>query len=222
MDTMVITTNKPINELMLQIVKDGFEEQKGISVLRVYSYDDNIYGIYVNDIHESLSFSQVPLMNMSTDIDGHNIFMMELGLLLRLIYSNGSVQMFNILHEVGDVSLPNILNDNFTKLFDLSCNNPPLQLSSFQLIKWIDDFNDGNLNISLDDLMDMVEHFMVIEPLDIDISDRSSEVVMKNTLNMVKQELKSRRFKKVTEATISKIDKLFVELQLDLYMTDEK
>ena len=161
-------------------------------------------------------------MNMSTDIDGHNIFMMELGLLLRLIYSNGSVQMFNILHEVGDVSLPNILNDNFTKLFDLSCNNPPLQLSSFQLIKWIDDFNDGNLNISLDDLMDMVEHFMVIEPLDIDISDRSSEVVMKNTLNMVKQELKSRRFKKVTEATISKIDKLFVELQLDLYMTDEK
>lgn len=218
----MITTNKPINELMLQIVKDGFEEQKGISVLRVYSYDDNIYGIYVNDIHESLSFSQVPLMNMSTDIDGHNIFMMELGLLLRLIYSNGSVQMFNILHEVGDVSLPNILNDNFTKLFDLSCNNPPLQLSSFQLIKWIDDFNDGNLNISLDDLMDMVEHFMVIEPLDIDISDRSSEVVMKNTLNMVKQELKSRRFKKVTEATISKIDKLFVELQLDLYMTDEK
>lgn len=218
----MITTNKPIDELTLQIVKDGFEEQKGISVLRVYSYDDNIYGIYVNDIHESLSFSQVPLMNMSTDIDGHNIFMMELGLLLRLIYSNGSVQMFNILHEVGDVSLPNISNDNFTKLFDLSCNNPPLQLSSFQLIKWIDDFNDGNLNISLDDLMDMVEHFMVIEPLDIDISDRSSEVVMKNTLNMVKQELKSRRFKKVTEATISKIDKLFVELQIDLYITDDK
>ena len=45
---------------------------------------------------------------------------------------------------------------------------------------------------------------------------------MKNNLNLVKQELKSKNFKKITEATISKMDKLFIKLQIDLYMTDNK
>ena len=63
---------------------------------------------------------------------------------------------------------------------------------------------------------------MEVEPLDIDVSDKSSEVMMKNNLNLIKQELKSRKFKKVTEAIINKIDLLFVNLHMDLYMTDDK
>ena len=104
----------------------------------------------------------------------------------------------------------------------ISYDNPPLQLSSFHLINWIDELNNGNLNMSTIDLIEMVENFMLIEPLDVDVSDKSSEALMKNNLNLVKQELKSKNFKKITEATINAIDKLFIKLQLDLYMTDNK
>lgn len=218
---MEITTNKPVDKTTLQIVKESFEEQKNVRVLSIYEWNNDIYGIYINTPYESLSFVQKPLSNMTTDIDGHNIFMMELGLLLILIYQNGSVQMFNFLHGNSNIKIIDT-SDIFHSLIELSYDNPPLQLSSFQLINWIDNLDDDNLNISIFDLIEMVENFITIEPLDVDVSDKSSESVMKNNLNLVKQELKSKNFKKITEATISKIDKLFVELQLDLYITDNR
>ena len=218
---MEITTNKPVDRTTLQVVKESFEEQKNIHVLSIYEWNNDIYGIYINNPIDSLSFTAAPLTNMHTDIDGHNIFMIELGLLLILIYQNGSVQMFNLLHGKSNIKI-NDASDDFEKLMQLSYDNPPLQLSSFQLINWIDELNNGNLNMSTIDLIEMVENFIEIEPLDVDVSDKSSESLMKNNLNLVKQELKGKSFKKITEATISKIDKLFVKLQLDLYMTDDK
>ena len=218
---MEITTNKPVDKTTLQIVKESFEEQKNVQVLSIYNWGNDIYGVYINTPYESLSFVQRPLTNMTTDIDGHNIFMMELGLLLLIIYQNGSVQMFNFLHGGGSMKIIDA-SDTFEELMQLSYDNPPLQLSSFQLINWIDELNNNNLKMSTIDLIEMVENFMEIEPLDVDVSDKSSESLMKNNLNLVKQELKTRNFKKITEATISKIDKLFVKLQLDLYMTDDK
>ena len=221
MDTMEITTNKPLNLTTLQIVKEGFEEQKNVHVVSIYEWDNNIYGIYINNPIDSLSFSNTPLTNMHTDIDGHNIFMMELGLLLILIYQNGSMQMFNLLHGGSNIKI-NDTSDDFAELMQISYDNPPLQLSSFHLINWIDELNNGNLNMSTIDLIEMVENFMLIEPLDVDVSDKSSEALMKNNLNLVKQELKSKNFKKITETTINAIDKLFIKLQLDLYITDDK
>lgn len=221
MDTMEITTNKPVDKTTLEIVKESFEEQKNVYVLSLYEWNNDIYGVYINNLHDSLSFIQAPLTNMTTDIDGHNIFMIELGLLLILIYQNGSVQMFNLLHGGSNMKLMNS-SDTFQNLMQISYDNPPLQLSSFQLINWIDKLDSDDLNMSTIDLIEMVENFIQIEPLDIDVSDKSSESLMKNNLNLVKQELKNRTFKKITEATINKIDKLFIQLQLDLYMTDEK
>lgn len=217
---MEITTNKTIDKATLQIVKESFEEQKNIHVLLIYEWKNNIYGVYVSNLYDALSFIQAPLTNMSTDIDGHNIFMIELGLLLLLIYQNGSMQMFNMLHSGSNMVLVDDSED-FKNLLQISYDNPPLQLSSFQLINWIDRLNSGDLNMSTIDLIDMVDNFMQVEPLDIDISDKSSESLMKNNLNLVKQELKNKKFKKITEAVVNRIDKLFVKIQLDLYMTDD-
>lgn len=217
---MEITTNKAIDKATLQIVKESFEEQKNIHVLLIYEWKNNIYGVYVSNLYDALSFIQAPLTNMSTDIDGHNIFMIELGLLLLLIYQNGSMQMFNMLHSGSDMVLVDDSED-FKNLLQISYDNPPLQLSSFQLINWIDRLNSGDLNMSTIDLIDMVDNFMQVEPLDVDISDKSSESLMKNNLNLVKQELKNKKFKKITEAVVNRIDKLFVKIQLDLYMTDD-
>ncbi len=219
MNTMAITTNKKVDETTLRIVKESFEEQKNVYVLSIYEKDNDIYGIYINNLYDSLSFIQAPLTNMHTDIDGHNIFMMELGLLLTLIYQNGSVQMFNILAHPPSIDCS---NDLFLDLLSLCVNNPPLNLSSFHLIKWIDKLNSGDLNMSTIDLIDMVEEFDKVDPLDVDVSDKSNESLMKNNLNLVRQELMEKKYDKITEATINKIDKMFIQLQLDLYTTDDK
>lgn len=219
MDMMGTTTNRPITKTTLNIVKESFEEQKGIKILSLYEKDNDIYGVYINPLQESLSFLTIPLTNMSTDIDGHNIFLMELGVLLHLIYHNGSMQMYNWLINKSLINLPNKLFDD---LIDKCVTNPPLELSSFQLIKWIEELNDGNLNMSTIDLIKMVQYFDKIDPLDIDVEVSDSEPYMKNQLNEVRQILKTRKYKKISEKIMNEIDYLFVKLQIDLYMTDDK
>ena len=51
---MEITPNKPITEETLHIVKDSFEEAKGIKVLSLYVEDGIIYGIYRKDNYSKL------------------------------------------------------------------------------------------------------------------------------------------------------------------------
>ena len=209
--------SKEIDKQMLEIVKEGFEEQKHIDVVSIYAWNDDIYGVYINRPTDSLSFIKAPLYNMHTDIEGHNIFMMELGELLYYIYDKASIQMYNWL--INPSALPCQFSSCFDDLLSICIANPPLQLSSFQLIKWIDRLNDGDINYSANDLIDMVEQFMTIEPLDIDVSDKSNEFVMKNNLNKVKQLLMEKKYDKIDELTIYEIDKLYVKLQMQsIYM----
>lgn len=209
--------SKEIDKQMLEIVKEGFEEQKHIDVVSIYAWNDDIYGVYINRPTDSLSFIKAPLYNMHTDIEGHNIFMMELGELLYYIYDKASIQMYNWL--INPSALPCQFSSCFNDLLSICIANPPLQLSSFQLIKWIDRLNDGDINYSANDLIDMVEQFMTIEPLDIDVSDKSNEVVIKNNLNKVKQLLMEKKYDKIDELTIYEIDKLYVKLQMQsIYM----
>lgn len=211
--------NKPVTTTMLKIVKDGFEEEKNVKVLSIFEEDDTIYGVYITPITEALSFLKDPLYNMSTDIDGHDIYMTELGTLLIASYKHGSMKMYNLLTHDSDIKIENEL---FHELISNCINNPPLNLSSFRIIRYIDMMNEGTLQISTSDLIKMAEDFMIIDPLDIDVSDKSSEVLMKNNLNMIKQELRQKNYSKISEKVLNEIDNLFIYLQLDLYITDDK
>lgn len=202
-----------IDKKIFNIVKEGFEEQKGIKVLSIYEWNNDIYGVYINNPIDSLSFIKAPLYNMHTDIEGRNIFMMELGELLYFSYDKASIQMYNWLINPSEIKSDS--EEIFNKLIDICKSNPPLQLSSFHLIKWIDKLNDGDINYSANDLIDMVEHFMTIEPLDIDVSDKSNEIIIKNNLNKVKQLLMEKKYDKIDELTIHQIDKLYVKLQME-------
>ena len=104
--------SKEIDKQMLEIVKEGFEEQKHIDVVSIYAWNDDIYGVYINRPTDSLSFIKAPLYNMHTDIEGHNIFMMELGELLYYIYDKASIQMYNWLIN------PSALPCQFSSCFD--------------------------------------------------------------------------------------------------------
>lgn len=220
MNMMAITPkNRKVDLNTLNIVRESFEEQKGIKILSIYSKDNDIYGVYIAPLNQLLSFIEQPLYSMSTDIDGHNIFMMELGSLLHLIYHNGSIQMYQWLIHKSDID---ISYHHFDKLLEYCEANPPYDLAKFHLIKWIDELNDGNLNMSTFDLVDMVKIFMENEPLDIDFDDNDSEIILKNKLNKVSQELKSKKYNKISERIMRLIDKEFINLQIDLYISDNK
>ena len=60
------------------------------------------------------------------------------------------------------------------------------------------------------------------EPLDIDFDDNDSEIILKNKLNKVSQELKSKKYNKISERIMRLIDKEFINLQIDLYISDNK
>ena len=94
---MEIIKNRKITEDLLKIVHNGFEEQKDITILSLYHEDDIIYGIYILPLSQSLSFNQEPLLNMTTDIDGFQIVMYELGQVLLHAYNIGILQYFDML-----------------------------------------------------------------------------------------------------------------------------
>lgn len=207
---MEITTNKPLNKNTLNIIKNGFEEQKKVTVLSLYEDNNDVYGIYINPLSQLLSFVEQPLYSMSTDIDGHNIFMMELGSLLHLIYHNASMQMYQWLCHPSDLIIP---NDDFDKLVSLCETYPPYNLASFHLINWVAELNNGNLNMSTFDLVDMFKIFMKNEPLDIDFDASTDEIYLKNQLNQASQILKTKKYKKISEAEMHQIDRTFINLQ---------
>ena len=211
---MEITTNKPLNLHTLQIIKDGFEEQKNVIVLSLYAENNDVYGIYLNPLSQLLSFIEQPLYSMSTDIDGHNIFMMELGSLLHLVYHNASIQMYQWLCHPSDII---IRNEDFDTLIEYCEEYQPYQLASFHLINWVEELNNGNLNMSTFDLVDMFKIFMKNEPLDIDFNTSQEEVYLKNQLNQASQLLKTKEYKKITEAEMHKIDNSFITLQINSF-----
>ena len=151
--------SRPITTKMLKIVKEGFEEEKNVKVLSIFEKDNDIYGIYITPITEALSFLKDPLYNMTTDIDGHNIYMMELGMLLIASYRHGLMRMYNWLVHESDIKIENEL---FNDLINICIDNPPLLLSSFNIIKMIDKVNEGSLLEALIDLVELVEEFIVI------------------------------------------------------------
>lgn len=211
---MEITTNKPLNLHTLQIIKDGFEEQKNVIVLSLYAENNDVYGIYLNPLSQLLSFIEQPLYSMSTDIDGHNIFMMELGSLLHLAYHNASIQMYQWLCHPSDII---IRNEDFDTLIEYCEEYQPYQLASFHLINWVEELNNGNLNMSTFDLVDMFKIFMKNEPLDVDFNTSQEEVYLKNQLNQASQLLKTKKYKKITEAEMHKIDNSFITLQINSF-----
>ena len=60
MNMMAITPkNRKVDLNTLNIVRESFEEQKGIKVLSIYSKDNDIYGVYIAPLNQLLSYSYI-------------------------------------------------------------------------------------------------------------------------------------------------------------------
>lgn len=219
---MEITTNRPITEDILTIIKDSFEEQKGIKVLSLFVKDNDAVGIYILPPQQSLSFVEVPLLDMTTDFDGHQIFMFELGQLLQFAYRYGEINHFSTLVTPSDIK---IVNDLFNTLIDKCLNNPPIHRINLSLIEWFERTDEVH-RIRTESFNKICTNYNALfGGIDVDntinTKDNDEAYILKQFRDAA-QQLKEMKTKKVSEAIIYELDKIFVQLQIDLYSTDGK
>ena len=212
-----------INELT-QIIKDSFEEQKGIKVLslRFNKRKNTFFGIYVLPLEQSLSFKEEPLLDMTTDIDGHRIIMQELGQILLYSYNFGSVEDYMILTQLILQDDFEISNPIYDELLDLCRHNVPLQRFGIRLINWIE-LTDEVHKVRTKTFVDACDDYHIYDSLEYDRElEYKDDIYIQQQFKDVANQLKHKNHNKITEATIEKINQLYIQLQVDLYITDNK
>lgn len=213
--------SRPITKEILTIVKESFEEQKGIKVLSVYADGCKIHGVYILPLEQSLSFQEEPLLDMVTDIDGRMIIMEELGQLLLYAYKLGSIEHFMKLTHVSDIDISSKL---FSDLVSKCLSNPPLQLIDARLIEWCERTDEVH-PVRTQSFINSCKSYKKLDELDVDLvinTHDNDEAYILQQFRIVAEQLKHKKHKKISELTMYEINKLYIELQVDLYMTDKK
>lgn len=206
---------------LLTIVKDSFEEQKDIKILSLYVEDEYIHGIYILPLQQSLSFTHEPLLDMTTDIGGHTIIMEELGQVLLYAYNVGIIDYYMKLIHESDIVIPNKLFDN---LLNICIDNPPLQRIDARLIDWFNITQEVH-RARTQTFLKACGQYNKLDSIDIDTDisvDTHDDVYILLQFEEATKQLQQKKHKKVTELIIHKINQAYIELQVDLYMTDNK
>ena len=90
------------------------------------------------------------------------------------------------------------------------------------MIEWIER-TDEVTSIRTQSFLKQCEKFNKLDELDYS-KDLDTENIgsVSNQFNYVKQQLKGKKYNKISELIINEIDKLFIQMQIDLYTTDNK
>lgn len=216
---MEITTNRPINDSILEVIKDTLEESKGIKILNIFVEDNDVYGIYVNSLQDSLSFLKIPNLSINTDIDGHYITFVELGFLLRSIYYEGALSLYNWLLRNPDIVCDT--NSIYNDLIQCVKDNPPLYLAKSVIINCFDDIIDSKDKKEVLEFVQKLKDFNIFDSFDVSIDSNiendNDMIRVKNQLSYFKQELQGKEYKKISEKKINDINDLYVSLQIFIY-----
>ena len=210
-----------MNEL-LQIVKDSFEEQKGIKVLSLHFQrrENIIYGIYILPLEQSLSFTEEPLLDMETDIDGHQVIMQELGQMLLYSYHLGSVKHYTILVS-GCLGL-DINNNKYDELMTLCKKNIPLQRITARFLNWIE-MTDTISTFRTQTFLELCQEYCRYDELEYEwLIEGFDDAYIQQQFKNVADQLRHKKHKKISELTMHQINQLYIQLQVDLYITDNK
>ena len=214
-DMMEITTNRKLDNNILTVIKDTLEESKQITVLNIFIEDDDVYGVYLNPLEHSLSFLQVPEFTIHTEIDGHYITFIELGFLLRSIYNECTLSLYNWLLHPADIECTTypLYND----ILELVQNNPPLNLTKMVIINQFDDVINSNDKQKILELVQQLYDLRAIDYFDMEfdnqIDDMNDMIRIKNQLNAAKQTLQNIKYDKISEKKIHDINNLYILLQ---------
>lgn len=212
---------------VLQTIKDTLEEAQNIKVLSIYEKDNVVFGIYINDVRDSLSFLQVPRVHIETNVMGIQIEFFELGAVLHHIYYTGALKFIDILTESDENITPN--NDLLT-LTDFILENLPLNIAQVNFIESLnkertfeyDDERIQSITFLRDVAITLLKYIELSDykiELDFefyydDIKTESDYVKVYNQLNVFEQELKGIFFKKISNKNMSRINDMYVNIQL--------
>lgn len=223
--------NRELDEKTLNIIKSVFEEQKHIQIVNLYNKGNNVFGVYIHSIKDSISFLNTPDYTEQTihmGLENININLFELGNVLYHIYFSGSINFIKLITTIGEIIEP---STNYNKLCELLTKNIPFNIYKAKLIdKEIDTLEKEKLEYLRDQVIkgaDMIIEYAPIDQqfinaikkkrddlfLDDIVSDNDC-VHVHNDVNDFVSLLKVIVFDKVSEKKLNDIDELYKKIRL--------
>lgn len=209
------------NDVLLTI-KDTLEDVQKIKVLSMSVEGNTVFGIYINNIRDSLSFLTLPKNHFETTIDNININFFELGSVLHTIYFNGALNFLDILYP-DDKIIEH--NSEYIDLCNLVLENVPFNIAKLKYIEAFNqEFNYGtdvekilmlmeianDLNLTL--LMwhkENMNNFVYVN----EINNENDFILAYNSLNGFKEWLQGQNFAKISEKNLNCIDQKYINIQ---------
>lgn len=205
-------------------IKNTLEDMKDITTLSLNVDEHNkiIFGIYVNDIRNSLSFLSLPEEHIETTIDGINIQFFELGAVLHNIYFTGALSFIDILYPSDEIMKP---SEEYFNLCAEIAEHLPFHIAKFNYIQSIQNFRYEDDNEQVLILTEIMRSFVASLKHNSDydpgeytyiktIKTESDFVSACNELSKFQQWLNGVNFKKVSEKDLNRINDLYMDIQI--------
>ena len=136
---------------VIDTIKNTLEETKNIKILSLNVEDNILFGVYINEVREEISFLSQPKTHFETTIDNINLQFFELGALLYNIYFHGALKFIDILYPDDEIMKP---NSYYINLCDLVVENLPFNIAKLNFI------NATNQNFDYENDVDKVSMLM--------------------------------------------------------------
>lgn len=208
---------------VIKTIKETLEETKNITVLSLNVEDNILFGVYIAEVRDSLSFLTLPESHFETTISDVNIQFFELGTVLHNIYFNGALNFIDILYPDTEIMKP---NSHYINLCDLVVENLPFNIAKLNFINACNqNFDYGcdvgkvemlmklamHLNVDLLTWKDInMDNFLYVK----EIKDENDFIKAYNSINTFKQWLQEQKFPKISEKNMHRINDMYVNLQI--------
>ena len=212
------------NDILLTI-KKTLEDIQNITVLSMNVVDNTVFGVYIREVRDNLSFLIFPKNHLETTIDGINIQFFELGAVLHNIYYNGALNFLDILYPDTNIMKGNF---HYINLCNLIFENIPFNIAKLKYIeasnqKFSDHYQDDiEKTLMLMDIANELNNFLALwgdsyfdSFVYVDeVKDKKDFVAACNSLDEFRQWLQNQSFTKISEKDMNRIDQMYINLQI--------
>jgi hypothetical protein len=210
---------------VLLTIKETLEDAQNITVLSMNVEGNTVFGVYIREVRDNLSFLMLPKNHFETTVDGINIQFFELGTVLHNIYYNGALKFLDILYPDTDIMKG---NSHYINLCNLIFENIPFNIAKLKYIeasnqKFSDNYKDDiERTLMLMDIANELNIFLALwgdtylDPFVYvnEVKDKKDFVAACNSLDEFRQWLQNQTFAKISEKNMNRIDQMYINLQI--------
>jgi hypothetical protein len=210
---------------VLLTIKETLEDAQNITVLSMNVEGNTVFGVYIREVRDNLSFLMLPKNHFETTVDGINIQFFELGTVLHNIYYNGALKFLDILYPDTDIMKG---NSHYINLCNLIFENIPFNIAKLKYIeasnqKFSDNYKDDiERTLMLMDIANELNIFLALwgdtylDPFVYvnEVKDTKDFVAACNSLDEFRQWLQNQTFAKISEKNMNRIDQMYINLQI--------